>query len=67
MAKNTFSNVDQRIQSYCSAFEALRQAFFDKIQVETRIVVTRVLSETHDISTFLSIEKEFLVVYLLQP
>ncbi|KAF7798736.1 hypothetical protein EIP86_009961 [Pleurotus ostreatoroseus] len=50
MVKNTFSSVDQRIQSYCSTFEALREAFFAKLHVETRIVITRVLSEVQDIS-----------------
>ena len=52
MVKNTFSSVDQRIQSYCSTFEALREAFFAKLHVETRIVITRVLSEVQDISMF---------------
>ena len=44
MAKNTFSTADDRIQEYCDSFEKLGEAFDKKLQVETRIVVTKVLS-----------------------
>ena len=53
MALNTFSNVDQRIESYCGTFGKLKQAFDDKIRVETRIVVTRILGEVEHIGEYL--------------
>ena len=44
MAKNTFSTADGRIQQYCDTFKKLAEAFDKKLQVETRIVVTKVLT-----------------------
>ena len=50
MAKNAFSTADDRIQEYCNTFDKLKEAFDKKLQVETRIVVTKVLSAVDGLS-----------------
>ncbi|PSR83714.1 hypothetical protein PHLCEN_2v5646 [Hermanssonia centrifuga] len=43
MTKGIFSNVDKRITEYCAAFGSLKQEFYDKLHVNTHLVVSRVL------------------------
>ncbi|THG93733.1 hypothetical protein EW026_g7585 [Hermanssonia centrifuga] len=43
MAKGIFSNVDNRIAEYCAAFVSLKQEFYEKLHVDTQLIVSRVL------------------------
>lgn len=52
MAKNTISTADDRIQEYCDSFKKLGEAFDKKLQVETRIVVTKVLSTVENLGMY---------------
>ncbi|THH00922.1 hypothetical protein EW026_g1682 [Hermanssonia centrifuga] len=39
MTKGIFSNVDKRITEYCAAFGSLKQEFYDRLHVDTHLVV----------------------------
>lgn len=43
MAKSAISKVDARINAYCDAFESLKQSFYEERQLNTDLVVARVL------------------------
>ncbi|THG97505.1 hypothetical protein EW026_g4501 [Hermanssonia centrifuga] len=43
MAKSAISKVDARINAYCDAFESLKQSFYEVRQLNTDLVVARVL------------------------
>ncbi|THG93338.1 hypothetical protein EW026_g7871 [Hermanssonia centrifuga] len=41
--KGIFSNIDDRITKYRTAFESLKQEFYEKLHVDTQLIVSRVL------------------------
>ncbi|THG95448.1 hypothetical protein EW026_g6211 [Hermanssonia centrifuga] len=52
MAKSTFSTtVDKRISEYGDAFKSLKDEFYGKLHIETRVIVSRVLSDVKRLET----------------
>ena len=55
LAKSTLASADTQIDGYRRSLEDLRDAFHDKIRVETRIFVSRIMTNLERIGEFVDL------------